>query len=142
MTRVLRRSLAWGGIFAAALLLVAGSVGWSVAGPPGLWAAIAADVAALLFLGLTTVSMLVAARVAERRGGTAFFAIFAGSWFVKMVLFLVLIIALRDAAWMDPAVFGVTLIVMVLGLLVVDAVAMIRTRVPVIDEPGKNFDGS
>jgi hypothetical protein len=144
MTTVLRRSLVWGGIFAVVLLVVAGLLGWFVGGGvPGLLGAVIAVTAAALFLGITTASILVAAPISRRRGDpVVFFAIVGGAWLLKLVLFLVLMLSLRAAEWLQPAVFGVTLVVAVVGLLAIDVVAMVRTRVPLLDEPGKNFDES
>ncbi len=136
MTVVLRRSLVWGGIFAVLLLLAAGAIGYSaVDGVRGLLGAVVAVAAAAIFLGLTSASILVASRISKRRGDTVvFFAIVAGTWLLKLVLFLVLMLSLRGAEWMNPAVFGVTMVVAVVGLLLIDVVAMVRTRVPLLDE--------
>lgn len=143
MRAVLRRSLVWGGILSAALLVVGGLLGWWIDGVRGLLGAVVAVAASAVFLGLTTASILIASRIAQRRGETVvFFGIVAGVWLLKLVLFLVLLLSLRGAVWMNPAVFGVTLVVAVLGLLVVDVVAMARTRVPLLDGAAKNFDES
>lgn len=146
MRLVLRRSLVWGGILSLVLLIAGGLIGWAIDGGRGLLGALVAVAAAALYLGLTTASILVASRISQRRGDTiVFFGIVAGVWLVKLVLFLVLLISLRGAMWMNPAVFGVTLVIAVVGLLVVDVVAMVRTRVPLLDEnvaPGANSPGS
>lgn len=146
MRTVLRRSLLWGGILSLVLLVAGGVIGWSLDGVRGLLGAVVAVAAAALFLGLTTASILVASRISQRRGDTiVFFGIVAGVWLVKLVLFLVLLISLRGAMWMNPAVFGVTLVVAVVGLLITDVVAMVRTRVPLLEEkvaPGANNPGS
>ena len=142
MRTVLRRSLVWGGILSAALLVVGGLVGWWIDGVRGLLGAVVAVAASAVFLGLTTASILIASRIAQRRGETVvFFGIVAGVWLLKLVLFLVLLLSLRGAVWMNPAVFGVTLVVAVVGQLVTDVVAMLRTRVPLLEEesaPGAN----
>jgi len=145
MRTVLRRSLVWGGILAIVLLVVGGALGWLVSGPRGLAAAAVAVAASAVYLGLTTASILVASRIAQRRGDTVvFFGIVAATWLLKLVLFLVLLISFRWAGWMDPAVFGVTLVVAVVGLLATDVVALLRTRIPIVDEPapGANNPGA
>jgi len=137
MITVLRRSLVWGGIVALVLLIAAGTIGWFVAGAPGVLGAVLAVVIAVVFLGITSASILVGARIAKRGGGdtTILFAIVGGIWLLKFVLFIVLMILLMGATWLSPLVFGPTLIVAVVAQLVVDVIAMLRTRVPIIDEP-------
>jgi hypothetical protein len=49
------------------------------------------------------------------------------------VIFLVLIISLRGATWLNPTIFGFTIIAAVLGTLIVDALALQRGRVPYTD---------
>jgi len=146
MRLVLRRSLVWGGVLTLVLLVAGGFVGWWVDGVRGLAGALVAVAAAAVYLGLTTASILVASRIAQRRGETSvFFGIVAAVWLLKLVLFLVLLLSLRAAMWMNPAVFGVTLVVAVVGQLVTDVVAMLRTRVPLLDEesaPSANNPGS
>jgi len=137
MIKVLTRSLVWGGIVALVLLVAASLIGWFVAGGPGLLGAVVAVVIAVVFLGITSASILIGARIAKARGGdtTILFAIVGGTWLLKFVLFIVLMIVLMGASWISPAVFGPTLIIAVVAQLVVDVVAMLRTRVPIVDQP-------
>jgi hypothetical protein len=98
-----------------------------------------------VFLGLTAVSMLVAARVTKGDGtNPIFFAIVLGTLGVKFLLFLIFITWLRGQTWMDPAVFAFTVIAAVLGSLAADILAFVRTRVPYVtdvtlpgEEPGR-----
>jgi hypothetical protein len=43
------------------------------------------------------------------------------------------VISLRGVSWLNPTVFGFTIIAAVLGTLIVDAVALQRGRVPYTD---------
>jgi hypothetical protein len=132
---ILTRALRDGGIFALVVAVVAGAIGWFVSGGPGLVAGLVGAAAAAVFMGLTAVSILVAARVARGDlGSPVFYAIVLGTWVLKLLLFAVLVIPLRTATWLDPVVFFWAIIVAVLGSLVIDAVSFMRTRVPYVSD--------
>ncbi|OJX65669.1 MAG: hypothetical protein BGO95_04280 [Micrococcales bacterium 73-13] len=136
MNTVLLRSLGWGGAFAAVLLIAGGIIGWSIAGQRGLVSAILGTVLAVVYMGLTAASLLVAGR---SNGGQPSMVAVAGTvvgvFVVKAVVFVLLMIWLRTQDWLEPAVFGVTAVVAVLGTLVIDVVVMARTRVPIVPIP-------
>jgi hypothetical protein len=126
------RALVGGAVLAVAAAVIGGVLGYLVAGEPGLWGALAGAVLAAVFLGLTTASMLVARRV-TRHDPTSpvFFLIVSVAWLLKLVLFVVLMILLRGQNAIDPAVFGITAVVVAAHSLVVDVIALARTRVPI-----------
>ncbi|MBO9578974.1 MAG: hypothetical protein J7480_09445 [Microbacteriaceae bacterium] len=136
MKNVLTKSLRWGGVFAAVLLIGAGVVGWLVSGERGLVSGLVGTALAVVFMALTAVSILV---VDRRSGGrpnlVAFAATVVGVFLVKAVLFVLLMIWLTSQAWLDPAVFGFTALVAVLGTLAIDIAAMVTTRVPIVELP-------
>ena len=85
-------------------------------------------------MGLTATSFVVASRVAKLPEGIAvYYGIILGTFLIKLVVFLVLVISLRGAAWLNPTVFGFTIIAAVLGTLIVDSLALARGRVPYTD---------
>lgn len=142
VTPLLTRSLRYGGIVALVVAVGAGVLGWVLAGGPGLAGAIVGAVLAAVFLGLTAVSILVAGRVT---GGDlsspVFYGIVLGVWTLKLILFFVLSLWLRTQDWIDPAVFGFTAIAAVLGSLVADAIALLRSRVPLdVKLPGDSAE--
>lgn len=132
VTPLLRRSLVYGGISAAAVAVVAAVLGGLLAGGPGLAGALLGAVLAAVFLALTAVSILLAGRVT---GGDltnpGFLGIVLGVWTLKLILFFVLSLWLRGQDWIDPGAFGLTAIAAVLGSLVADVVAFQRSRIPV-----------
>lgn len=131
MNAVVVRSLRWGGVFAAALLIAAGGSGWLVAGLPGLVSGLLGTALAVVFMGLTAASILVASAATRGRPSiVVFFGTVIGTFLVKLVVFVVLAIWLRTQTWLSPTVFAVTAIVAVIGTLVIDVVAMRVTRVP------------
>lgn len=127
---VLRRALSIGAIAAVVIAVVAGVVGFVVAGTPGLVSGLVGAAFALLFLGVTALSLLVAGRFSGL-GTNAFFAALLVGWLVKFVVFLVAMLALRDQPWVVPGVLFAAIVTTVLASLVIDAVVVSRARIPV-----------
>lgn len=135
VTAILAKALKWGGALSAVVAVVASIIGWLVAGERGLVGALLAAGMTVVFLGLTAASMILANRVAKNgmNDPGVFFGIVLGGWFLKLIIFFITGIALRGAPWFDPVVFGVTVIVTVLGTLVIDLLVLVRSRPPAIE---------
>lgn len=132
---VLTRALRYGGLFALAVAVVGGVVGLLVAGVPGLVGGLLGAALAAVFLGLTAISMLVAGRVTK--GDTTspvFFGIVIGVWLLKLVVFVIAEIVLRGQPWFNPFVFFAAIVVVVVGSLILDVVALYRARVPYVSD--------
>ena len=133
---VIARALRYGIILTVAVIVVGGIIGYLVGGVPGLVSALIGAGVTAVFMGLTAVSFVVAARVAKLPEGIAvYYGIILGTFLVKFVIFLVLVFSLRSVAWLNPTVFGFTTIAAVLGTLVVDALAVGLSRVPYVNAP-------
>jgi hypothetical protein len=132
---ILHRVLRDGAIFAGAVAVVAGLIGYLVSGVPGLIGGLLGAALAFVYLGLTAVSFLIAGRV-TRNDVTSplFFGTILAVWVLKLVLFLLFALWLRGQTWLDPVVFFVTVIVAVIGSLVIDSIAVARTRVPYVSD--------
>jgi uncharacterized membrane protein (UPF0136 family) len=127
-------SLKWPAITIGILAVAGGIVGYFVSGVPGLVSGLLGAVMWLVFLALTAISIQVAIRATKHDPGSpVFFAIVLGSWFLKLVLFVLVAIWMRSQSWLDPAVFFVTVIIAVVGSLVFDVIAFQRARVPYVD---------
>lgn len=139
---VFRRILVWAGLLAVALAVVGGVVGLLVAGTPGLAGGLLGAVLSVVFLGLTALSVLVALRVSRGQMiSGAFFGIVMGTWLLKFVLFIVVLVLLRGSGWIDFPTLAVVIIVGVVGSLVVDVVAVAKARVPIgVALPGSSSD--
>jgi len=136
---ILKRTLVYGAVLAALIAVAGGIAGWLVAGAEGLLSALVGTAMALVFLGLTSVSIL----LAFDRGVGGFFGIVMGAWLVKFVLFLILAMLLRDQPWIQPVVLFACLVAAVLGTLAVDLIVIARSRLPyasdvTLPEPGKD----
>jgi hypothetical protein len=130
-TPVLRTALVWGGIVTAVLLVVGAVVGFAVGGAGGLGSALAGVAVSAVFLAVTATSILVANRwFGDPLYVPIFFGIVLGGWLLKLVLFIVAIVVLREQAWVDPVTFYVALVVSVLASLVVDVIVLLRMRIP------------
>ena len=128
---VLKRTLIFGFLFAAAIAVVGGVIAGIVAGPVGALSAVIGAVMAAVFLGITAASILIAVRYDI----VAFFAIVLGSWLVKFVLFIVAALSLRDQPWINPTALFLTLIAGVVASLTVDVVVVMKTRMPYVSDP-------
>jgi hypothetical protein len=128
---VLRRALLWGGVLAAVIAVVGGIVGFAVAGTEGLVSALLGTLIAVVFMGITAGSILLANRFAGSDLFVgAFFGIVLGGWLLKFILFIVLVVLLRGAEWLDPVVLFLAIVAGVIGSLVVDVLVVARSRLP------------
>ncbi|SFR87231.1 hypothetical protein SAMN05428970_3410 [Agromyces sp. CF514] len=132
---VLRQALVWGGIVAAALLVVSGVLGWILAGGEGLVGALIGTAMAVVFMGITAATILIANRFASSDLFVgAFFGIVLGGWLLKFIVFIVLVVLLRDAAWLDTTVLFLSLVIGVLASLIVDVVVITKSRMPHVSD--------
>lgn len=128
---VLKRALLWGGLLAAVILVVAGVLGLVFAGVEGLVSAIVGTLMAVVFMAITAASIL----LANRFSGSdvfvgAFFGIVLGGWLLKFVLFIVLVVVLRDAPWLNGTVLFLSIVAGVIASLVVDVLVVAKSRLP------------
>jgi hypothetical protein len=86
---------------------------------------------AVVFMGITGASILLANRFAGSDVFVgAFFGIVLGGWLLKFILFIVLVVALRGAEWLDPMVLFLAIVAGVIGSLVVDVLVVAKSRLP------------
>lgn len=133
---VYARSLRLGSIVTLGIAGFGSVLGFLVSGVPGILSALLGAGLALVFMGLTAVSILVATKVMD--GATPdgrYFGIVIGTWMFKLVVFVVFTIWLGSQDWLSPGVFSVAAIVAVIGLLVADVIAFQTTRIPYVDVP-------
>ena len=132
---VLRRALAWGGLLAAVILVVSAVLGLVFAGVPGLLGALIGTLMAVVFMGITAASILLANRFAGSDLFVgAFFGIVLGGWLLKFIVFIVLVVLLRDASWLDTTVLFLSLVAGVIASLVVDVLVVAKSRLPYVSD--------
>jgi hypothetical protein len=121
------------------MLVLGGGIGFVVSGLPGLAGALIGAGLTAVLMALSAASFLLAVRVTKGDPlNPLFYAVVLGASALKIVAFFVIMVTLRDAAFIDPRVMYVSVIVAVAGSLVVDALAFARARVPYVqvDLPG------
>lgn len=132
---VLRRILVYGGWVALAIAVVGSVIGYLVAGGTGLLSALIGTAMSVAFMGITAGSILLANRVAGNESAIGgFFGIIMGGWLLKFVVFLVLLVVLQDREWIQPMVLFLCIIAGVVGSLVVDAVVVMKSRMPYVSD--------
>ncbi|TFC14681.1 hypothetical protein E3O19_10855 [Cryobacterium algoritolerans] len=132
---VFRRILVLGGFLAGGIGVVGAVVGGLVAGGTGVVSALIGTAMAVVFMGITAGSILLANRFAGSQAAVgAFFAIVLGGWLVKFVVFLVLVVLLKDQAWIQPVVLFLSIIAGVIGSLAVDAIVVLKSRMGYVSD--------
>jgi hypothetical protein len=135
-TTVLRRAVVLGALVAGGVAVVAGSLGLVFAGTSGLISGLVGAAFALLFLGVTAIGLILAGRSLDTPlGPSVFFAVVLGGWIVKLLLFLVAMLLLRDQPWVQPVVLFLAIVATVIGSLAVAVVVVSRSRIPIAPSP-------
>lgn len=130
-TPILRTTLIWSAGVMVALALIAGVFGFIVADSAGLVSGVVGVLVAATFFALTAASILFANRwFGDPLYVPIFFGVVLGGWMVKLGLFLVAILILREQPWIEPLVFFFSLIASVMAALIVDVVVLTKMRVP------------
>ncbi|KAE8763094.1 hypothetical protein [Georgenia thermotolerans] len=114
-----------------------GVVGYLAAGQPGLWGALmGAGVAALFMVGTVATMLLTADKplhVASAAG--------VGGWILKLILLLVLLALVRGKDFYSPGAFFVVLVLAIIGSFVIEARAVLHSRVPTFEPPHPPSEG-
>ena len=122
MRRVLRAGL----IVSLVALPIAVVLGYVVAGAAGAWGAAIGMGIAVGFFAITVGVALGTAAM----GPTTLGAAVLGSWLVKMILLIVILVLLRDADFYSRPVLFIALLLGTIGALVLEALVVSRTQVP------------
>ncbi|HWV48577.1 MAG TPA: hypothetical protein VN035_03895 [Microbacterium sp.] len=134
-TPILRRTLIWSVIAAGILAVLAGGIGFAVAGGEGLVSGLLGVLLAVVFLGITGLSILIANRwYGDPLYVQFFFAIVLGGWLLKLGLFVVIMIVLAGQPWIVPMVFFLSIVAGVAMSLIIDVVVLTRMRLPNVSD--------
>lgn len=141
--RIFTTILRLGSLLALGIAVVGCIVGGLTAGVTGVTSALIGTALALVFTGMTAASILLGLRAS---GGSlisgAFFGIVLGGWLLKFIVFLVIVVLLKDQPWVNTLVMFLSIVVGVVGSLVVDVVVVTRSRQPYIDVALPGADGA
>lgn len=140
-TSAFRKALVYGLLVALAVGVLGSILGGLLVGVEGVVSAlIAAGVGAMLTL-VTVGSLLAGARlVRDDPGNPLYFAVILGAWLLKFVLFLVIVLVLRDQDFVHPIAIFACLVAVVVGGVIGDVVAVLRARVPYIEPRASDVD--
>ena len=131
---VLGRALVYGGILTVGIALLGSVIGYTVAGAPGMVSALIGAGLTALFMGFTALSIVLASRVTKGEpSSTLFFGIVLGMWLLKFVVFITILVVLRNQSFLQPMILFFAILAAVIGSLVVDVVAFVRSRTPYVD---------
>lgn len=132
---ILRRTLLWSALSMVVLAIVAGVIGLLVGGGEGLVSGLLGVVLAMLFLGITALSILIANRwFGDPLYVQLFFAIVLGGWLLKLGVFLLVMILLAGQPWLNPMVFFLSIVAGVIVSLVIDVIVLTRMRLPNVSD--------
>jgi hypothetical protein len=125
----MRRTLRLAALGAVVLVAVAVPVGWAIAGMPGVWGAVLGVTVPVVFLGITATVALVTARLSPSTLGAAVL----GSWLLKIVVLIVVLVVLDGRDFYSRGVFFVVFLLGTAGFLLVEAFVVVRTKVPYVE---------
>lgn len=129
---IFRRALVLSLVLAAAIAVVGGTVAWLAAGSDGLLSSLLGTGLAVLFSAITLISLIVAVRFE----GNTFFAIVLGAWMLKAVLFLIILVLVRDAPFVHPMALFLSMVAAIVGTLAIDTAVVLRARLSHVPDAG------
>ena len=84
---------------------------------------------AFAFGALTVVSMMIGRKLSL----AGFFGVVMGGWLIKLIGFALLARSLQGADFINGPVLFLTLVAAILGSLVIDSIAVLSARIPVVE---------
>lgn len=132
-TRVWKTMLVRGIVLVLAVAILGMGIGWLISGTEGLLGGAVGGGLAAVFIIITLVIMYLG-----RNMGLTTIAGFLGMGFLfKAFIFMIVIWRLKDAAWLDGTVAFFTIVVAVIGSSLVEALTVVKGRVPYVDPEAK-----
>lgn len=134
---VFLRALQWSVVATVALVVAFAIIGHLVSGQRGLIGGVIGAAAAGVFFALTLASIAFANRfVSSDLYVPIFFGIVTGGWLLKFIIFIVAALLLKREPWLDPKLLFIAVIVGVVVSLVIDAVVVLKSRIPIVGPTG------
>jgi len=103
--------------------------GYFVEGMNGVVSALIGSGLAFAFGALTVVSMMIGRKLSL----AGFFGVVMGGWLIKLIGFALLARSLQGAEFINGPVLFLTLVAAILGSLVIDSIAVLSARIPVVE---------
>jgi hypothetical protein len=103
--------------------------GFIVEGMNGVVSSLIGAGLAFAFGALTVVSMMIGRKLSL----AGFFGVVMGGWLIKLIGFALLARSLQGAEFINGPVLFLTLVAAILGSLVIDSIAVLSARIPVVE---------
>lgn len=129
---VLLKALRFEIIATLALMVLFGAIGFWVAATPGVVGGVLGALIAGM-LSLVTIGSIAWANqrfIDQANYIVIFFAIVAGGWLVKLIVFIVVVAILKDQTWLDTRIMFFSLVAGILASLLVDVIVATKSRLP------------
>lgn len=123
------RVLKLGSALIGAIAVLGGTIGYLTVGLNGLYSGLIGAALALVFVSMTALSILLGGKLPL--GG--FFGVVMGGWILKLVGFIVAMKLLVAADFINGPVLFFTIVASVLGALALDAIVVMRSRIPTFE---------
>lgn len=124
-----RKVLIQSSVLTASVAILGAIFGWLFAGEAGLASAFIGAGMTLVFSSLTVLSVWFGGRLSL--GG--FFGVVLGGWVLKLVIFIAIVATLKGSAFISGPVLFFALVASILGTLTLEALAVLRSRIPTIE---------
>ena len=128
-SQLFRTVLIQGAILTCAIAILGGLLALWAVGMPGLISALIGSAIALSFTSLTAIAVWVGGKLPL--GG--FYGLVLGGWLAKVIVFVLILSVLNRVDGLHRPTIFFTIVASVLGGLAIDAVAVLRSRVPVVE---------
>jgi len=128
-SQLFRTVLVQGAILTALIAVVGGVVAYLAVGLPGLFSAIIGSAIALSFGSLTAIAVWLGGKLPL--GG--FYGVVLGGWLAKIIIFIIILSILNKTEGLNRPTIFFAIVASVLGGLAIDAIAVLRSRVPVVE---------
>lgn len=127
--QLFNRVLGQGALLTGLIAVLGSLAGYLVEGTNGVVSALIGAALAFVFASLTVLSMLIGRRLPL----AGFFGVVMGGWLIKLIGFAVLARSLQGADFINGPVLFFTLVAAILGSLVIDSIAVLSARIPVVE---------
>jgi hypothetical protein len=127
--QLFKKILKQGAFLIAGIAVLGGIIGFLIASMAGLVSALIGASMALLFVSMTALSVWLGGKLSL--GG--FFGVVLGGWIFKLLLFIGLVLVLKGATFIVGPILFVCIVLSVIGSLALDAMAVLKTRIPTVE---------
>lgn len=124
------RILKQGSMLIGSIAVLGGVAGFFIASVAGLVSALIGAAMALVFVSMTALSVWLGGKLSL--GG--FFGVVLGGWIFKLLLFIGLVLLLKGAAFIVGPILFVCIVISVIGSLALDAIVVLKTRIPTFEK--------